>query len=44
LTAVITKEESSSRGDDDIGGYPFIAKPVSVGELTNCIESNLKRQ
>ena len=44
LTASITKEESFSGDGEDIGGHSFMAKPVSVGELINCIESNLKRQ
>jgi len=44
LTASITKEKSSSGDEKDIGGHTFMAKPVSAGELINCIESNLKRQ
>jgi len=40
LTATTTKEEvDSCRGV--IGGYPFIAKPVSRKELLECIEKNL---
>ena len=37
LTAVMTKEEVASYGEV-IGGHPFIAKPVSVESLIDCIE------
>jgi len=40
LTAIVTKDDSSSRGGV-IGGHPFIAKPVSVEELVDCIEKNI---
>ncbi|MFA5198675.1 MAG: response regulator, partial [Candidatus Omnitrophota bacterium] len=37
LTAIAKKEEvAASRGA--IGGHPFLAKPVSVRELIDCIE------
>lgn len=42
LTAVVKKEEVAS-GCGVIGGRPFIAKPVSVSELIDCIEKNLYR-
>ena len=42
LTAVLTKDESSLSGDA-IGGYPFVAKPVSTGELISCIEKNVNK-
>jgi CheY-like chemotaxis protein len=40
LTAVIRKEEVKS-GSSIIGGHPFIAKPVTVEELIDCIEKNI---
>jgi len=42
LTAVVRKEEVES-GCGVIGGRPFIAKPVSVNELVDCIERNMYR-
>jgi two-component system, OmpR family, response regulator len=40
LTAAVKKEEVvSHRGQ--IGGFPFIAKPVDLGELVKCIEEHL---
>jgi len=39
LTAVARKEEvASSKGV--IGGHPFLAKPVTIEELIDCIERN----
>ncbi|MFA5144772.1 MAG: response regulator [Candidatus Omnitrophota bacterium] len=37
LTAIASKEEVKN-GKGSIGGRPFIAKPVSVRELMDCIE------
>ena len=42
LTAVITKAEVDSFGEV-IGGHPFIAKPVSVEGLIDCIEKNIAK-
>lgn len=40
LTATVTQEEvEDSKGT--IGGYPFIAKPSSLGVLMSTIEQNL---
>jgi DNA-binding response OmpR family regulator len=42
LTAMIRKEETAAnRGV--IGGHPFIAKSVSIKELIDCIEKNVRR-
>lgn len=40
LTAVAEKKEVK-RGGGTIGGYPFIAKPVSVPELVHVIEKEI---
>ncbi len=40
LTAAVKKEEVSSHGGE-IGGYPFIAKPVDLPQVIACIESHL---
>jgi len=40
LTATVTKEEVSSHGGL-IGGLPFLAKPVNMGELVACLEHHL---
>lgn len=40
LTAAVKKEEVSSHGGQ-IGGYPFLAKPVDVPQVIACIESHL---
>ena len=37
LTAIVSHRETKN----DIGGYPFIAKPVSLAEITRCITENL---
>lgn len=42
VTAILTEDEASSRGNT-IGGYPFIAKPVSSEKLIDCIERNIKK-
>ena len=40
LTAIITKKEK--KGECGlIGGHSFLAKPVSLKELVNCIEKNI---
>ncbi|HQP91250.1 MAG TPA: response regulator [Candidatus Omnitrophota bacterium] len=39
LTAVVGKEEVVSKGSM-IGGYLFVAKPVSVDEIVEVIEEN----
>jgi DNA-binding response OmpR family regulator len=41
LTAAVTKEEAALQ-DNKIGGYPFIAKPVSVKELVDCIKKHAR--
>ena len=40
LTALVKKEEVKG-SSSVIGGYPFLAKPVSTKELIACIEQNL---
>ncbi len=42
LTGVITQKEVDSYGEV-ISGYPFIAKPVSVESLIDCIEKNIRK-
>lgn len=39
LTAIVSKKES----DQTIGGFPFIAKPVSLDAITACIEEHLPK-
>jgi len=39
LTAAAKKEEIDKRGGM-IGGYPFLAKPVDLEELVQCIEKH----
>ena len=34
LTAIVAKKETKT----DIGGFPFLAKPVSMASITACIE------
>jgi len=41
LTAVVKEEETGS-GEGVIGGHSFLAKPVSVGKLVECIEKHVK--
>jgi len=36
LTAIVSERET----DDEIGGFPFLAKPVSLETLTRCIEEH----
>ena len=40
LTAAATKEEVSTHGGQ-IGGLPFLAKPVDLPEVIGCIEKHL---
>jgi len=40
LTATVRKNEVEAQ-HGDIGGYAFLAKPTTVEELTECIESHL---
>jgi DNA-binding response OmpR family regulator len=42
LTALVSEGEVSSQGGV-IGGYPFIAKPVTISKLIDCIQANLRR-
>jgi CheY-like chemotaxis protein len=37
LTAIVSQKET----DQTIGGFPFIAKPVSLEAITECIEHHL---
>ena len=39
LTAIVSKKEASAIGL--IGGFPFLAKPVTLEGLIQCIEENL---
>ncbi|MEE8360183.1 MAG: response regulator [Candidatus Omnitrophota bacterium] len=41
LTAALTKEEAALQ-NNKIGGYPFMAKPVSLEDLIDCINKNAK--
>ncbi|MBI2870736.1 MAG: response regulator [Candidatus Omnitrophica bacterium] len=41
LTATVMKEETGKQGKH-IGGYPFLAKPVSTEELVGFIEKLIK--
>jgi CheY-like chemotaxis protein len=38
LTAIVSKQEAQS---GDLGGYPFLAKPVSLDSLITCIAEHL---
>ncbi len=40
LTATVTKQEVEAH-NGMIGGHTFIAKPVSLGELIDCIDRNI---
>ncbi len=42
LTAAVTKEETT-RHDGVIGGRPFLAKPVKVKDVIECIEKALSK-
>jgi two-component system OmpR family response regulator len=37
LTAIVSARETAK----DIGGFPFLAKPVSLDAITTCIEEHL---
>lgn len=37
LTAIVSAKE----GGQEIGGFPFLAKPVSLDAIVKCIESHL---
>ena len=41
LTASVMREEVDSEGGF-IAGHPFIAKPVGIKELVDCIDKNIK--
>ena len=38
LTAIVSKKEAQS---GELGGFPFLAKPVSLENLIQCIKENL---
>ena len=38
LTAIVSQKETGR----DIGGFPFLAKPVSLDTVTRCIEEHVK--
>jgi two-component system OmpR family response regulator len=38
LTAIVSQRESTHH----FGGFPFLAKPVSIEAISNCIEEHLK--
>ena len=40
LTAIVTKQEIDEKGPN-IGGHPFIAKPVNLKNLISSIEQNI---
>jgi two-component system, OmpR family, response regulator len=42
LTATVPKREATSGGSLVSGGFVFLAKPVGIKELVQCIEDNLK--
>jgi len=41
MTAAVTKEELGTECRN-IGGHPFIAKPIKINELIECIERHIK--
>ncbi len=41
LTAAATKKEVYARGGK-VGGLPFLAKPVDLNEVLECLRENLK--
>jgi len=42
LTGIVTKEEVAAQGGQ-IGGYPYIAKPIlAMRELLDCIEAHIR--
>jgi CheY-like chemotaxis protein len=40
LTAIVSQQESQNQ----LGGFPFLSKPVSVAAITRCIEQHVPRQ
>jgi CheY-like chemotaxis protein len=42
LTGIVTKEEVQAQGGV-IAGYPYLAKPIMVEELLDCIQVNLRK-
>jgi DNA-binding response OmpR family regulator len=40
LTAAITKREVEA-GGGQVGGHPFLAKPVVLSELVDCLKHHL---
>ena len=42
LTAVAAKKDPGARGGS-IGGHPWLAKPVTIEDVTSCIEQNLRK-
>ena len=40
LTAIVSQKEAHKQGNA-IGGFPFLAKPVTFDALTKCIEQHL---
>jgi sigma-B regulation protein RsbU (phosphoserine phosphatase) len=43
LTAIVTKKEVDRKGSN-IGGHPFIAKPVNLQNLISSIEQNIVKK
>jgi len=41
LTALVSKQEVGAQGKE-IGGHPFLAKPVDPEKVVECIEEQLK--
>lgn len=39
LTAIVSNKEASRA--DEIGGFPFLAKPVSLDSIIRCIEAHV---
>ena len=44
LTAIVTEEEIGPRAFKEIGGYNFIAKPVTTKKLISCIKMTLEEK
>lgn len=42
VTGLMSKEDEDPL-QNVLGGRPFLAKPITTGELINCIEKNLKK-
>ena len=42
LTGLVTKEEIKMQGGI-VAGYPYLAKPILMNELVNCVEANLRK-